>query len=160
MHSEIMRTVYGAVVSMALAACPAQASPVDPQTLNGDPHEGWLAPNVKWDEAKEVVIELGDNHFDPEETAFDAGKVYKLVLRNGGKVFHDLVENNFFHSVVTKSIVLATGTVRTPHIHSVAVQPGMDVVVYFAAVKPGRFAIYCSIPGHRENGMEGYFVIK
>ncbi|MEO5374849.1 MAG: multicopper oxidase domain-containing protein [Alphaproteobacteria bacterium] len=125
-----------------------------------DPNEGWLPPNFKWDKPIEVVVKLEDNNFDPDKSVFDIGKAYKLVLRNVGKVSHDLVENTFFHSVVTKYVILPTGTVRTPHVHSVSVQPGMEAVIHFAAVRPGEFAIFCSIPGHREDGMEGHFVIK
>lgn len=144
----------GAALAMAVAL-PAVA-----ENGRDDPNESWLPPSIRWDQAEQVIVELADNRFEPEQLAFDAGRPYKLVLRNVGKRAHDLVDLDFFHSIVLKAVVSSTGSVFTPHVHSVSVQPGQETTIYFVGVRPGDFDMFCSLPGHREDGMEGRLRIR
>lgn len=145
------------IMIAAVVICPASPVLAVPE---GDPNESWLPPGIRWEAAEEVVVELKDNSFVPDEVVFLQGKPYRLVLRNVGDRPHDLVDSQFYHSIVVKAAISATGTVHTPHVHSVTVQPKATTTLYFAAVKPGEFGVICSIPGHREDGMEGRFVIR
>ncbi|MBX9635684.1 MAG: cupredoxin domain-containing protein [Magnetospirillum sp.] len=139
-----------------LGASPAMADPARPD----DPNETWLPANFSWDRPTETVVTLLDNSFEPSALVFDRNKPYRLVLKNVGHTPHDLVDLNFFHAIVLRAVVSSNGTVFTPHIHSLSVQPGSVVTITFAAVKPGSFDIFCSIPGHREDGMEGKVVLR
>jgi plastocyanin len=39
------------------------------------------------------------------------------------------------------------------------IQPGQSDTVEFDAPAPGEYAFYCSVPGHRDRGMQGTFVV-
>lgn len=125
-----------------------------------DPDESWLPAGFSWNNPRAITVNLTDNRFQPDDLALELGKPYKLVMRNVGQRPHDLVDPDFYHSIVIKAIVSPSGTVTTPHIHSLSVQPGTETIMYFVGIKPGYFDVFCSIPGHREDGMEGRLSLR
>lgn len=148
--SSVARTAC-AVLCFCLALVPAARA----EEGRADPDETWMPPDLNWNQARELVVELQDNLFEPPALNFERGVPYRLVLRNVGHRPHDLVDPDFFHAIVVRRITNEAGSVITPHIHSLYVQPGKETVIYFVAVKEGVSAFFCSIPGHREDGMEG-----
>lgn len=76
--------------------------------------------------------------FDPELVAVEAGQV-EVILRNEGQVLHDIrIEQQPF-VVEADPGETATGTVQ---------------------LEAGSYEFFCSIPGHREAGMEGFLEVR
>jgi uncharacterized cupredoxin-like copper-binding protein len=148
-----VRVLAAALLLFAAASAPAAADPAEP-------HESWLPPGLDWNKAREVAISLEDNRFEPEEATFERGVPYRLVLRNVGQRHHDLMEPAFYHAVVLGRIDTETGIVHTPHVHSLFVRAGAEIAVYLYPVREGVFGVFCSVPGHREDGMEGTLAIR
>ena len=71
------------------------------------------------------------------------GDLVKLTLTNGEFMQHDFVIDEL--------------GVHSPHIMP---GPGNTVTLAFLATEPGEYPYYCSIPGHREAGMEGILVVE
>ena len=71
------------------------------------------------------------------------GDLVKLTLTNNEFVQHDFVIDEL--------------GVHSPHIMP---GPGTTVTFAFLVTEPGEFTYYCSIPGHREAGMEGILVVE
>jgi uncharacterized cupredoxin-like copper-binding protein len=82
----------------------------------------------------EVSLVATEFQFDPSEVTVTAGNPVILELVNDGVVEHDLVIDGFTFDLL--------------------VQPGEEAseTVTFNA---GTYTFWCSIPGHREAGMEG-----
>lgn len=125
-----------------------------------DPDDTWMPPGVDWTAVTEVVVELQDNMFEPSDLTFLKGKPYKLVLRNVGNRPHDMVDETFFHNVVLRRVTTEAGSIITPHVHSLYIQPRRETVVYFVPIKELSSVFHCSLPGHREDGMEGAVVVE
>ncbi|MEM4310869.1 MAG: cupredoxin domain-containing protein [Nitrososphaerales archaeon] len=70
------------------------------------------------------------------------GAVVKIVIENGDGIEHDFVIEGL--------------DVHSKHIS----MKGEKTSVIFKAEREGEFYYYCSIPGHRELGMEGKIVIE
>lgn len=87
----------------------------------------------------EVALIGTEFAFDPSSITVDAGQEITLVLTNEGVLEHDLVIDG-----ITLDML---------------VQPGetTEEKVTFAA---GTYVFYCTIPGHREAGMEGTLVAE
>lgn len=81
-----------------------------------------------------------DGVVNPELTA-NAGDTVRITVINGDAMLHDLTIDEF--GVSTGELTEAEQT----------------ETVEFVAGQPGTFAYYCSVPGHREVGMEGEIVI-
>ena len=76
--------------------------------------------------------------FDPDRIAVEAGQI-PVTLRNEGTVVHDFrVEQQPF-LVEAQPGETATGTIT---------------------LEPGTYEFYCSLPGHREAGMEGVLEVR
>jgi uncharacterized cupredoxin-like copper-binding protein len=71
------------------------------------------------------------------------GNLMKLTLTNGEFVQHDFVIDEL--------------SVHSPHVMP---GPNNTVTLIFLTTEPGEYTYYCSIPGHREAGMEGTLVVE
>ena len=126
-----------------------------------DPNVTWMPANIDWQQAKTLSILLEDNLFTPDDVVLTAGKPYKLVLTNVSDLHkHDLVDLAFFHSVVFQKLIIGGIEIDTPHAHSLMLEPNTSASLYLVPIKSGEYAVYCSVEGHRDDGMEGYFTIE
>lgn len=148
------------LLSVAMLAALCLAAAARGEHGRADPDDSWMPPGIDWSKAIEMVVELQDNLFEPTELTFQKGQPYKLVLRNVGHRPHDIVDETFFHAIVLRRVSTEAGSVITPHVHSLHVQPKRETVVYFVPVKELRSDFFCSLPGHREDGMEGGVVVE
>ena len=116
--------------------------------------------NVKWDAVKEIVVDLDDDNYEPGEILLKRGLAYRLRLKNIGIKAHDMVGGSFFeeNAIALKMVSTKVGRVTADHINSVYIKPKNEAEIWFVALKAGVFSFFCSIPSHRESGMEG--VIK
>lgn len=71
----------------------------------------------------------------------DPGDVVQIVLVNGQAVEHDLRIDEFG---------VSTGSVK---------QPGEQKAITFQVTENGLYAYYCTVPGHRAAGMEGFLQV-
>lgn len=88
-----------------------------------------------------VQIAAGDDlTFDPSSVAASAGEI-QVELENTGSAEHDIVIEEAGDTVVVHANggETATGTIE---------------------LEPGTYTFYCSIPGHRDAGMEGTLEVQ
>lgn len=85
-----------------------------------------------------LSVRGGDMFFDPDEIAVNAGQV-EVRLENIGAVLHDIRIEDVAFVLEAAPGETATGTV---------------------VLQPGRYDIFCSLPGHREAGMEGVVEVR
>lgn len=113
--------------------------------------------------AKARVIEVrmtDDMRFSPDRIEVREGETVRFVIRNAGKVLHEMV-------IGTKEALDEHAALMKKH-------PGMEHdEAYMAHVstgkrgeiawnfnRPGQFQFACLIPGHYEAGMVGTIVVK
>jgi len=85
---------------------------------------------------------LGNNGVKNPEIHIKKGSTVKIVIVNGDGIEHDF-------------------TIPDLNIHAEHIsKKGEETSVVFKADKEGIFTYYCSIPGHRELGMEGKIVVE
>jgi nitrite reductase (NO-forming) len=94
-------------------------------------------------EGRMVFIGVGgaiDGKVNPVLTAAE-GQVVQLTLINGEGAEHD--------------IVFPDQDAKSPRVTG----KGASTTIAFRAVKSGDFVYFCSVPGHRQAGMEGQFTV-
>lgn len=159
MHQSVSSDMRASIRAIALTlflalALPAHAS--DDAMPDGiKQHPAVLAAD--WNATETIVIELGDHHYEPEELKLKVGKPYKLVLRNIGEVSHDMVGGSFFdeHVIALRMVNTRAGRVMADHINSVFIRTNNEAELWLVPIKAGEFTFFCSLPGHRDGGMEG-----
>jgi nitrite reductase (NO-forming) len=94
-------------------------------------------------EGRMVYLGVGgaiDGKVNPVLTAVE-GQVVQLTLINGEGAEHD--------------IVFPDQDTRSPRVTG----RGASTTIAFRATKSGDFIYFCSVPGHRQAGMEGQFIV-
>jgi uncharacterized cupredoxin-like copper-binding protein len=99
------------------------------QRVAPDPVEG----------AEELIVEMTEMTFDPIALEVGAGEPANLTVINAGRVLHDLTIDELDLQV--------------------AVDSGQTATVELETGVPGRYAFYCSVPGHASAGMQGTLTV-
>jgi plastocyanin len=106
--------------------------------MNGGHHDDANQPVEPG--ARKIPVAATSFEFDPDEITVDAGEDVTIVLTSDD-ISHDfVVDGQGGHIVGTDG----SGTERG----------GLNID------KPGKYDFYCSLPGHRDGGMEGTVVVK
>ncbi|MGH7903632.1 MAG: cupredoxin domain-containing protein [Candidatus Dormibacteraceae bacterium] len=87
-----------------------------------------------------IKIEMVDFAFKPAKLTVKSGAV-SFYLVNDGSNAHDM----------TIAAPTGGGTLAASEL----VQPGATAVFKVSGLRPGTYTFYCSVPGHRDAGMQG-----
>lgn len=90
-------------------------------------------------EVKEVEVTGSEFKFNPAQISLQAGEKVKVIFKNTGEARHDFV-------------------IEGLNIRTKIIAPGTSDTVEFTAPDTSTYTFYCSVPGHREAGMEGKLV--
>lgn len=128
------RTLFTSAVlasALFLSACGgADAS----RTAGGDADTDWASSGG-------VTVEATEFAFDPEDFSLPADEDVELTLANKGVVEHDIV----VEELDDRELVYADAG---------------ETVTETVSVPAGTYSYYCSIPGHRDAGMEGTLTVE
>jgi nitrite reductase (NO-forming) len=137
-----------ATAQPAPATPPAQASSPPPAQAAPGPSVSYV-PDARYTlrsgiaEGRMVYIGVGgsiDGKVNPVLTAAQ-NQVVQVTLINGEGAEHD--------------IVFADQNARSPRVTG----KGASTTIAFRAARSGDFTYFCSVPGHRQAGMEGQFLV-
>ena len=103
----------------------------------GDGHDEDNSPVA--DGAREIEVTATNFAFDPAESTARAGEDLAIVLTSED-ILHDFTIDELDAHVVADRGETATGGVT--------------------ADEPGTYDFYCSVPGHRDAGMEGTLTVE
>ena len=138
----MLRRTIAAVLAggLLLAACGDDDTASDmPAMDDGHGGEGHDADSPVADDAREIEVTATDFAFDPDEITAEVGEELAIALTSEDLV-HDFTIDELEAHVVADRGETARGGVR--------------------ADEPGSFVFYCSVPGHREAGMEGTLTVE
>ncbi len=123
--------------------------------------------NLAKQEPITVNLTMSEFKFEPKNLVFETGKLYKLVIKNIGKVKHEIDSASISHLAYTRKIQmldknggLIAEVKGVPA--EIEVGPGHEVEWWFVpvATTSGAEEVVCLLPGHFEAGMHGTFTFK
>lgn len=124
---------------------PASDLPTDSENTVVD--EVDTEPEAKSDEViaekgdvVEFTVEGSNFKFAPEQMRAKEGQTVQVTFKNVGG----------FHDFVIEGLGVKTKRINT----------GEEETIEFVAKEAGTYAFYCSVPGHREKGMEGTLTVE
>ena len=127
---------------------------------NDNPTIDMLPADINWQQAPIISIQMGDNHFVPEDITLKLNQPYRLILNNiSDQATHNITSLPFFHAIVLKNITVAGVTINTPHLHNLTMRPNSISKLFLVPIKKGELEFHCAVPGHKESGMEGFITI-
>jgi uncharacterized cupredoxin-like copper-binding protein len=132
-------------------------------TTSSAPARGNLATS----DVRAITLEVGtaasEMAFKPNEISLETGKAYVLKLVNNGKVKHEFASDEFMHHIYIRKAeagagngVEIKGAIREIELKN----HGNHADLYFVPIEPGTYEFHCDLPGHREAGMEGKFIVE
>ena len=92
-------------------------------------------------ETKEILVEGDEYKFTPASISVTKGESVAIVFKNVGTVRHNFM-------------------IKELNVASKLIGPGETDRVEFMASSSGTFSFYCSVPGHKESGMEGELLVR
>jgi plastocyanin len=92
--------------------------------------------------ARVIEVQAKEFKFEPAALRVDAGEQFTVKLTNTGVLEHDFTVEGH------------------EDLGAAHAQPGKDASNTFKFDEPGDYTSYCSIPGHRQAGMEGKVIIE
>ena len=102
-----------------------------------------------------LELKMRDIAFDRDRLEAAVGQVVAITLENTGTLNHD------FTIDAVSAEVSAVGQRRPDDfaVH-VALKRKQEAVLLLRVTEPGEYTFYCSVPGHRQSGMEGTLVVR
>ena len=111
-----------------------------------------------------TLIEMTSFAYAPSVIEVGAGEVLEIAIQNGELALHDFTIDKIDADV---HISYLGGTGQHEHqeperdadVHFALTEPASGVV-HMKVDEPGEYEFYCSVPGHREAGMEGTLIVQ
>ncbi len=111
------------------------------------------------------LVEMTNFAFTPSVLEVNAGEVLEIAIQNIDPVLHDFTIDAIDADV---HVSYLGGTGEHAHaeadaveadVHFALTEPGTGVV-HLNIHEPGEYIFYCTVPGHREAGMEGTLIVS
>ncbi|MBD2213821.1 cupredoxin domain-containing protein [Calothrix sp. FACHB-156] len=126
-----------------------------------------LAANISGDVLKQAAIEIpvslgnaaNEIKFEPNTLEFVAGKRYNLRLTNPSQLKHYFTAKDFADGIWTQKVEAGKVEIKGA-IHEVELKPGAIAEWVFVPLKPGKYSLRCTVPGHAEAGMTGEITVS
>lgn len=90
---------------------------------------------------REFIVSGSEFSFSPASISVKASEKVKITFKNNGRALHNL-------------------TVEGLNIGTKTIGGGKTDIVEFTAPASGTHAFFCSVPGHRQAGMEGQLKVE
>lgn len=98
-------------------------------------------------------------NFGQKELTLQNGQPVTLVLENKDSLQHDFSIDKIPGKVKEEHGAMHDMGGKKPDVH-VSVDAGKTGEVTFTPTAPGTYTFYCTVPGHRDAGMQGQLVVK
>jgi uncharacterized cupredoxin-like copper-binding protein len=156
------------LLAALIAACPFALLP--PAHAHGGAHDGrkHLPPNL--DPVQKAFGRTGDPQnvtrtvrisgsdtmrFSPAELTARQGETIRFIVRNEGKVMHELVLGTLEELQQHAEWMRRFPNMEHEEPYMVHLAPGQSGEVIWQFTEPGEFHFGCLVPGHFEAGMKG-----
>jgi uncharacterized cupredoxin-like copper-binding protein len=98
--------------------------------------------------------------FTPASLTVRQGETVKFVVRNGGKVMHEMVIGTMKELKEHAELMKKHPTMEHDEPFGTHVAPGKTGAIVWKFTKPGEFHFGCLVPGHFEAGMIGQITVQ
>jgi uncharacterized cupredoxin-like copper-binding protein len=137
-------------------APPHAAARAAPHAASANGHAGKPAKV-----SRTVKVSMRDDmRFVPSDLTVRKGETVRFVLRNDGKVLHEMVLGTEADLRRHAELMRAAPDMAHAEANMAHVEPGAQGELVWTFDRAGEFAFACLVPGHFEAGMKGKVVVK
>lgn len=111
--------------------------------------------------SRKVMVDMSDAmRFSPAEVRVKQGETIRFVVKNGGKVLHEMVIGNLAELKAHGELMKKFPGMEHDEPYMAHVDPGGQQEIVWQFTKAGEFHFGCLLPGHFEAGMVGRIVVS
>ena len=140
----------------------------DAAHVEGDEHEADPEAHAYLEAAPKdalYLVQMTNFAYTPSVLEVNSGEVLEIAVQNGEPLLHDFTIEQIDADVHISYLegsgqhAHAAGEAETADVHFPLSEPGVGVV-HLKIHEPGEYVFYCTVPGHREAGMEGTLIVR
>ena len=110
--------------------------------------------------ARTITLEMGDDmRFRPARIEVREGETIRFVVRNGGKLLHEMVIGTPQELKEHAELMKKFPTMEHDEPYMTHVKSGAKGEIVWNFNRPGTFQFACLLPGHYEAGMTGTIIV-
>lgn len=110
---------------------------------------------------KTVNVDMSDKlRFTPAEVHVKAGETVRFVVRNMGKLRHEMVLGTDEGLREHSKMMMKFPGMEHDEPHMAHVAPGKEHIMGWQFTKAGEYDFGCLVPGHFEAGMRGKVIVQ
>ncbi len=110
--------------------------------------------------SRTVQVDMSDAmRFSPAEIRVKRGETIRFVVKNGGKVLHEMVIGNLAELKAHGEMMKKFPNMEHDEPYMAHVAPGKVQEITWTFTKAGEFHFGCLVPGHFDAGMIGRIVV-
>lgn len=111
--------------------------------------------------ARTIQVDMADSmRFTPSDITVRRGETVKFVVRNGGKVLHEMVLGTKKAIAEHAELMKKFPEMEHADANMAHVKPGKAGEIIWQFTQAGEFQFACLQPGHFDAGMVGKVVVK
>jgi len=111
--------------------------------------------------SRTVKVDMSDKlRFTPDSLTIKRGETVKFVVKNRGKLMHEMVLGTMQELKEHAAMMLKHPTMEHDEPYMAHVAPGKTETMVWQFTKAGEFYFGCLVPGHFEGGMVGKIIVK
>jgi len=179
MKKTIAILILGAVSSLALAGGDHAGSHSDVHSghameAKGHAHKGGMKGHAHEDTnaaagqpgdpaqvSRTITVTMNDTmRFDPAEMKFRKGETVRFVVRNDGKIRHEMVIGSVEELKEHAEMMRKMPDMQHEEPNMISLAPGKNGDLIWQFDKDGAFDFACLVPGHLEAGMTGKIDVR
>ena len=108
-----------------------------------------------------IQVGMDDSmHFTPGDLVLKRGETIKFVVRNDGKIMHEMVIGTMKELKEHAELMRKFPNMEHDEPYMAHVAPGKREEIVWQFTRTGEFYYACLIPGHLEAGMIGKITVK
>ena len=165
-HYERKRRVAIVLVGLASAVAPpvlghgeTRHAPAGPKVLSTEEHP-WGREGDPRKATRTIEVDMGDDmRFKPAKLEVRAGETVKFLVRNRGKLLHEMVIGTEAELAKHAELMRKHPGMEHEEAYMAHVSPGKRGQIAWTFTRAGTFTYGCLIPGHWESGMKGTIVV-
>ena len=111
--------------------------------------------------SRTIEVTMDDTmRFAPEQLSFKAGETVRFVVRNNGKIRHEMVIGSVDELQEHAEMMRTNPTMQHAEPNMVSLATGEKANLVWQFDKPGTYDFACLVPGHLEAGMTGKIEVR
>jgi uncharacterized cupredoxin-like copper-binding protein len=161
---KMIHALFGAALLAASLGATAHGSAHQAASSNAPVHQeqkDWGIAGDARKASRTIAISMGDNmRFSPDRIEVKQGETVKLVVRNTGKVLHELVLGTRKELEEHVALMARFPNMEHDEPYMAHVSPGRKGQLVWTFNRAGEFDFACLVPGHYPAGMVGKVIVS